>query len=833
MVTVRNPVPRLSNEFHEAMQTVLNALFNAKDAELLDISEPFHDLLPKRAYPDYYKLIKSPQALNPVQNNVKRKTYTSFAAFVKDCTQIFHNARIYNRHGSEIYQYAETLEGVLKEALADCVSKGLIKEDNAQLPDLGPLPPPSPEIQPASPEKEVEEMSVDDEASEEDEASEVTELSEEEESKKRRNSGRGRRTRRGSSQPRATRRRTMGGSEVKEDDAEDEAGAKKTKDDPRRKRGRPPRVDTPMETRIKNILKALRKLKDSRGSARMTAFEKLPEKKEFPEYFTEIKRPIAMDIVRKNIKRRVYKSLDQFVEDMDLMFENAKSFNEDESRLYGDAMLLQEELHKAEEIERSKSDEELVGCGEDGSTYTKNTRIPVEKIEYKGETYRVGDWIHIVNPNDPNKPTVAQIFRTWKDTDGKIWLNACWYYRPEQTVHWVEKKFYEHEVVKTGQYRDHNMDEVLGKCFVMFFTKYSRGRPKDIDESKYPIYVCESRYNESDKMMNKIKTWKSCIPDEVRGDDYELVNFEKQRVLKKYPSPLKHLLSPNAKDEDPPSAWPDAKMGAENAPPVIGAVYRRKREDKDSPPPEPTPPPPPVIPAPPPPPPRQVQVQPPPTPSADYHETMSMTQMYKQAHMAATVAAPSPVHTPQTPQQMHPHQLRTPVQSSGYPQYAPSPTPTYATPLQRGVPYHYQPGMATPVHPQMSRQQHSQVLPHQPEQFTYTLPEDLAGAIPEDVADRFQKDDQGNLLLFHRPPLNIAQQQVNSGTPVGHSVQYLARRTELQARREAREKERAAEQLERKRKHEEEHAELRRKGMEVFFDAIRFYKDRPSNNGNI
>jgi chromatin structure-remodeling complex subunit RSC1/2 len=284
---------------------------------------------------------------------------------------------------------------------------------------------------------------------------------------------------------------------------------------------------------------------------------------------------------------------------MDLMFNNAKAFNEDRSQLYKDAVMLQEELHRAAKYERSRTDEEVVG-GEDGASSSKNMRIPLEKIEHKGETYCVGkfyasanhhvmwlttlagDWIHIVNPNDPNKPTVAQIFRTWKDPDGQIWINACWYYRPEQTVHWVEKRFYENEVVKTGQYRDHNMDEVLGKCFVMFFTKYSRGRPKGFDESKHPIYVCESRYNESDKTMNKIKTWKSCIPDEVRSQDYEMVLFEKQRVLKKYESPLKSLLRPDASEDDPPSSWPDAKMGASNAPPVLGAVYKRRREDKAS-----------------------------------------------------------------------------------------------------------------------------------------------------------------------------------------------------------------------------------------------------------
>jgi len=110
----------------------------------------------------------------------------------------------------------------------------------------------------------------------------------------------------------------------------------------------------------------------------------------------------------------------------------------------------------------------------------------------------------------------------------------------------------------------------------MFFTRYSRGRPKGVDENKIPIYVCESRYNETEKHFNRIKTWKSCVPDAVRGEDYEVDLFEKQRVLKKVPSPIAHLLPPNAKEGD---TLPDAKMGVENAPPVVGAVFKRARRE--------------------------------------------------------------------------------------------------------------------------------------------------------------------------------------------------------------------------------------------------------------
>ena len=143
-----------------------------------------------------------------------------------------------------------------------------------------------------------------------------------------------------------------------------------------------------MEQRIKNIIKALRKLKDEDDVPRLQVFEKLPEKKEFPEYYEQIDNPIALDQVRKNIKRREYKTLESFVADMEVMFDNAMRFNEDDSEIYADAVELKAELHKAAEIENAKTDEELVGDEEQG--HGKNRRIPLETIEHKGETYKVG-----------------------------------------------------------------------------------------------------------------------------------------------------------------------------------------------------------------------------------------------------------------------------------------------------------------------------------------------------------------------------------------------------------------------------------------------------------
>ncbi|RPB21463.1 hypothetical protein L211DRAFT_436675 [Terfezia boudieri ATCC MYA-4762] len=59
--------PKLPDAAYKAMQGVMNTLFAQTDEDGRDISQVFHDLIPKRALPDYYKVIKHPQAMNPVQ----------------------------------------------------------------------------------------------------------------------------------------------------------------------------------------------------------------------------------------------------------------------------------------------------------------------------------------------------------------------------------------------------------------------------------------------------------------------------------------------------------------------------------------------------------------------------------------------------------------------------------------------------------------------------------------------------------------------------------------------------------------------------------------------
>lgn len=88
-------------------------------------------------------------------------------------------------------------------------------------------------------------------------------------------------------------------------------------------------------------MRAIRKVKDSDGRQLFLEFEKLPDPEQYPDYYKEIKKPIALDNITKKIKRRDYKRMEAFVADLNLMFNNAQLYNADGSQIYNDAVTLQ------------------------------------------------------------------------------------------------------------------------------------------------------------------------------------------------------------------------------------------------------------------------------------------------------------------------------------------------------------------------------------------------------------------------------------------------------------------------------------------------------------
>jgi ATP-dependent helicase STH1/SNF2 len=126
---------------------------------------------------------------------------------------------------------------------------------------------------------------------------------------------------------------------------------------PKRKRGRQPKIPDTLSSSdratlnriVSSVLQSLKDMEqeipaessDSEEGPMVRAiidpFMKPPPRSQYPDYYMIIKNPIAVDTIEKKIKRDDYQNLREFRDDVHLLCQNARTYNEDGSLLYQDA----------------------------------------------------------------------------------------------------------------------------------------------------------------------------------------------------------------------------------------------------------------------------------------------------------------------------------------------------------------------------------------------------------------------------------------------------------------------------------------------------------------
>ncbi|KAI0668688.1 SNF2 family N-terminal domain-containing protein [Trametes maxima] len=131
-------------------------------------------------------------------------------------------------------------------------------------------------------------------------------------------------------------RKRGGGTSVTPSIIDDEEEERDTK---RRKKGPelPPPLKEKMKKSLNDVHKAVQNLEDDTGRRRSDLFRELPDRREYPDYYQLIKQPIALSTIRKRISSHYYKNVLDFREDMRLMFNNARTYNQEGSWVYVDA----------------------------------------------------------------------------------------------------------------------------------------------------------------------------------------------------------------------------------------------------------------------------------------------------------------------------------------------------------------------------------------------------------------------------------------------------------------------------------------------------------------
>jgi SWI/SNF-related matrix-associated actin-dependent regulator of chromatin subfamily A protein 2/4 len=67
----------------------------------------------------------------------------------------------------------------------------------------------------------------------------------------------------------------------------------------------------------------------------------LPTKKELPDYYEVIDRPMDFNKIKRKIKEGRYKTINDMGKDVNLLCQNAQQYNQDGSEIHNDSLLLQ------------------------------------------------------------------------------------------------------------------------------------------------------------------------------------------------------------------------------------------------------------------------------------------------------------------------------------------------------------------------------------------------------------------------------------------------------------------------------------------------------------
>nr|XP_022295788.1 protein polybromo-1-like isoform X7 [Crassostrea virginica] len=262
---------------------LLNAVKNYKMSSGKTISEPFVKLPSKRFYPDYYEEIVKPMSLSNVRKKIKFNQYRSLEEVAADLNLVFDNARQYNADDSLLYQHAVILQKVMtdkKRELDRLDSKDLGLDDISA-------------SQFDLPVSKISREFYDDD------------------------------------------------SQMSSSSKQRRSGGLSDSDKKRAKRATPEEM---MKRRLWTLYRSVFDATDPEGRPLRYIFMQLPSKRDYPDYYHVITNPIDLSMIEAKLRADKYPSEQHIINDFELMFNNARLYNEEDSLVYQDADQLEKVL---------------------------------------------------------------------------------------------------------------------------------------------------------------------------------------------------------------------------------------------------------------------------------------------------------------------------------------------------------------------------------------------------------------------------------------------------------------------------------------------------------
>lgn len=148
------------------------------------------------------------------------------------------------------------------------------------------------------------------------------------------------------------------------------------------------------------LMEKIKVCTDENGRSRTELFQTLPSRKDYPDYFVVITKPIAIDGIAKRVARSNYKTFDSVRDDVLQMCENAFTYNEAGSEVYSDAEAIRDIVNAW--FEECKSLQ--IQDGEQTSEVNGNERSKVDgEPNAMGKPTTNGD--HTINGDEPSTPS--------------------------------------------------------------------------------------------------------------------------------------------------------------------------------------------------------------------------------------------------------------------------------------------------------------------------------------------------------------------------------------------------------------------------------------------
>ncbi|XP_073696982.1 probable global transcription activator SNF2L2 isoform X1 [Garra rufa] len=154
----------------------------------------------------------------------------------------------------------------------------------------------------------------------------------------------------------------------------------------KKRRGRPPAEKLPpnppkLTKQMNTIVDMVINYKDTLGRQISKGFVQLPSRKEVPEYYELIRKPVDFRRIRERVRNHKYRCIADLEKDVMQMCHNAQTFNLEGSQIFEDSIVLKSVFESARQriVELSEEDNDAVGSSEAEGGHLLNLEAPVSE----------------------------------------------------------------------------------------------------------------------------------------------------------------------------------------------------------------------------------------------------------------------------------------------------------------------------------------------------------------------------------------------------------------------------------------------------------------------